>query len=70
MPLRRRLYVRNASDLAALDTARYAEFANVLIEHGVWVAGRGVWYTSAAHGDRELDAVLERAESALAAFIN
>ena len=62
--------VRNASDLAALDTARYAEFANVLIEHGVWVAGRGVWYTSAAHGDRELDAVLERAESALAAFIN
>lgn len=61
--------VSNASDLADLDTARYASFSDVLIDHGVWVAARGVWYTSAAHGDRELEAVLERAEAAFDAFL-
>jgi glutamate-1-semialdehyde 2,1-aminomutase len=53
--------------LRALDTERYKRFAVRLAEEGVWVAGRGVWYVSAAHGERELDAVLERSGRALAA---
>ncbi len=61
--------MHEAADLAALDTARYASFTDVLIEHGVWVAARGVWYTSAAHGDKELEAVTERTEAAFGAFL-
>ncbi|MFL6127476.1 MAG: aspartate aminotransferase family protein [Mycobacteriales bacterium] len=49
------------------DAARYARFARTLARHGVWVAGRGVWYVSAAHGQAELTAVLERVDAALAA---
>ena len=57
--------VRDARELAALDLAGYADFAAVLARHGVWVASRGVWYVSAAHGDRELEATLERVEAAV-----
>jgi glutamate-1-semialdehyde 2,1-aminomutase len=54
--------------LAALDRERYAEFARMLAEHGVWVAGRGIWYVSAAHTDRELNEVLDRVDAALQRF--
>jgi glutamate-1-semialdehyde 2,1-aminomutase len=47
------------------DAARYARLAHSLARHGVWVAGRGVWYVSAAHGEAELTAVLDRADAAL-----
>jgi glutamate-1-semialdehyde 2,1-aminomutase len=57
--------VRDFRDLGALDLDRYRAFARTLAEHGVWVAGRGIWYVSAAHGDRELDAALERVEEAV-----
>ena len=55
-------------DLARLDHARYAAFARELARAGVWVAGRGIWYVSAAHGQRELAAALERVDAALAGF--
>ena len=58
----------DARSLLELDGERYAEFAKVLVAHGVWVAGRGIWYTSAAHGDAELAAVLERADAAMRQF--
>lgn len=51
--------------LRGLDLARYERFAETLINHRVWVSGRGVWYVSAAHGDHELDAALTRFEAAL-----
>lgn len=51
--------------LQKLDLARYTELASVLVEHGIWVTGRGVWYVSAAHGPAELDAVLTRFKAAL-----
>jgi glutamate-1-semialdehyde 2,1-aminomutase len=54
-------------DVQALDTARYKRLAARLVEEGVWVAARGIWYLSAAHGERELEVTLERAERALAA---
>jgi glutamate-1-semialdehyde 2,1-aminomutase len=52
----------------ALDAARYAAFAHLLADHGVWVASRGVWMVSAAHSDQELPAALERLDAALKAF--
>jgi glutamate-1-semialdehyde 2,1-aminomutase len=51
--------------LASLDSEGYRKLAACLIEEGVWVAARGIWYLSAAHGEREVEATLERAEAAL-----
>ncbi|NEE01896.1 aspartate aminotransferase family protein [Phytoactinopolyspora halotolerans] len=58
--------IHDHSGLARLDLTRYAAFAQNLVSHGVWVAPRGIWYVSSAHGDRELAAALERFEAALA----
>ncbi|TDD70748.1 aspartate aminotransferase family protein [Jiangella aurantiaca] len=46
--------------LQQLDLARYEDLAEALVDHGVWVASRGVWYVSATHGPGELDAALTR----------
>ncbi|KAA9164936.1 aspartate aminotransferase family protein [Amycolatopsis acidicola] len=54
--------------LQQLDLARYEDLAGTLIDHGLWVAGRGVWYVSAAHGQKELDAALTRFDKALASW--
>lgn len=51
--------------LQALDLQRYSELAQRLANYGVWVAGRGIWYVSATHGEREKTAVLERLDAAL-----
>jgi glutamate-1-semialdehyde 2,1-aminomutase len=58
----------DAASLSELDTARYANFAEVVVDHGVWVTGRGIWFTSAAHGEDELNAVVERLDAAMGAF--
>ncbi|NED97887.1 aminotransferase class III-fold pyridoxal phosphate-dependent enzyme [Phytoactinopolyspora alkaliphila] len=55
--------------MARLDQVRYARFAEVLVDHGVWVAPRGIWYVSAAHSERELEVVLQRFEAALGDFV-
>lgn len=57
--------VRDWRELGALDLARYAEFAAVLARQGVWVAARGAWYVSSAHGEREFETTLERVEAAV-----
>ncbi len=58
--------VLRLADLARLDLARYNAFANVLAKHGIWVAGRGIWYVSTAHTDADVDQTLERFAAALA----
>jgi glutamate-1-semialdehyde 2,1-aminomutase len=58
--------VHDLRTLNTLDLGRYAAFATRLAEHGLWLAQRGIWYVSAAHGDEELADTLERLESALA----
>jgi glutamate-1-semialdehyde 2,1-aminomutase len=52
--------------LSGFDSARYARLAAALAESGLWVARRGIWYVSAAHGDRELAATMERVDQAMA----
>ncbi len=56
--------VTDYRSLQQLDLARYASLASVLVEHGVWVARRGVWFVSEAHGPAELDDALTRFEMA------
>jgi glutamate-1-semialdehyde 2,1-aminomutase len=51
--------------VAALDAEGYRGFAASLVQEGVWVANRGIWYVSAAHGEREVEATLERAGKAI-----
>jgi glutamate-1-semialdehyde 2,1-aminomutase len=57
--------VHDAGGLRRLDADRYRRLARRLIEAGIWVAARGIWYVSAAHGERELDVTLERVAAAL-----
>jgi glutamate-1-semialdehyde 2,1-aminomutase len=52
--------------LQRLDAERYRKLAQRLVDAGVWVAARGIWYLSAAHGRRELEVTLERAAVAFA----
>jgi len=51
--------------LRRLDLARYERLADRLVENGLWVARRGVWYVSAAHGQPELDEALRRFDASL-----
>ncbi|WP_035812774.1 aspartate aminotransferase family protein [Jiangella gansuensis] len=54
--------------LQQLDLAQYDRFSHHLVDHGIWVTGRGIWYTSAAHGPQELADALERFETAIATW--
>lgn len=56
--------VTDYRSLRQLDLNRYASLASVLVEHGLWVARRGVWFVSEAHGSAELDDALTRFEMA------
>ena len=60
------LDVYNYDDLQLLDQARYAKLAQLLVDEGVWVTGRGIWYVSAAHGTAEFDDTLQRFTRAIA----
>lgn len=57
--------VTDYRSLQQLDLPRYTSLAASLVEHGLWVAGRGVWYVSAAHGPDELEAALTRFDKTL-----
>ncbi|MFB9726998.1 aspartate aminotransferase family protein [Haloechinothrix salitolerans] len=52
--------VTDYRSLQELDLQRYASLASVLVEHGIWVARRGIWFVSEAHGPAELDDALTR----------
>ncbi|MFO7531737.1 MAG: hypothetical protein R6W93_04695 [Candidatus Limnocylindrales bacterium] len=54
--------------LQSLDAARYRLLAESLVDQGVWVARRGIWYLSAGHGIREIEVALDRSEKALSAL--
>ena len=54
--------------LQQIDQHRYRSLGRALIDAGVWVAYRGIWYVSAAHGERDVDETLERVDRAFAAF--
>jgi glutamate-1-semialdehyde 2,1-aminomutase len=51
---------------AASPAARAAALHRAFADAGIWTTGRGLWFVSAAHGEPEYQATLERAETALA----
>lgn len=53
--------------ISRLDLARYARFAQTLAGRGVWVANRGIWFVSTAHGESEFSDTLERVDAAFVA---
>ncbi len=57
--------VTDYRSLQRRDAGRYRRLAQLLVDEGVWVASRGIWYVSAAHRDREVDVTLERAAAAM-----
>lgn len=57
--------VTDFRSLGRLDAERYNQFTLTLIDQGVWLAGRGIWYLSAAHGEADIDETLERVEAAM-----
>jgi glutamate-1-semialdehyde 2,1-aminomutase len=57
--------VTDYRSLQTRDAALYRRLADALVAEGVWVARRGIWYVSAAHGVEEVEVTLERAEAAL-----
>lgn len=59
--------VTDYRSLGRLDADRYNDFTNALVDHGVWVANRGIWYLSAAHEETDIDETLERVETAMKA---
>lgn len=54
--------------LSKLDGSSYQTLVKALVDHGVWVAGRGIWYLSAVHDDTDIDETLERADAAMASL--
>ncbi len=61
--------VTDYRSLGRFDTERYNDFTNALVDHGVWVANRGIWYLSAAHEESDIDETLERVEATMKATI-
>lgn len=57
--------VTDYRSLQRCDSDQYRRFVRRLVDEGVWVASRGVWYVSAAHGDREVEVTVERAARAM-----
>lgn len=57
--------IHDYADLQHLDLQRYHQLTTVMAQHGLWVAGRGIWYVSTTHGDKELGTALDRLDAAL-----
>lgn len=60
-----RTIVKDYRDSLAYDTALFARFAQGLYRKGVRVIGRGIWYTSFAHTDDDIDQALAAAKEVL-----
>jgi glutamate-1-semialdehyde 2,1-aminomutase len=57
--------VREYRDTLAYDGALYGRFVSAMLEQGVRLIGRGLWYISAAHTSEHLDQALTAADSVL-----
>ncbi len=55
-------------ELAGSDPGRYERLASTLIDAGVWVARRGIWYVSAAHTSADVAETMERIDTAFREF--
>jgi glutamate-1-semialdehyde 2,1-aminomutase len=60
--------IRSCHQLQSTDQDEYGRLALSLIDNGIWVAYRGIWYVSAAHNQQDVSETVERIDSAFAAF--
>lgn len=62
--------VHDLRDMLKLDNQGYRTFTGLLAEAGVWVARRGIWYLSMAHGEAEVEQTLARVGKAMDDFVS
>lgn len=48
------------------DAAKYARFAEIMLDEGILVRPNGLWYVSTVHGDREVEDTLAAVDRSLA----
>jgi len=60
--------VRNYRDFAAVDRATMARLHAALLQRGVNIVPRGLWFLSATHSDADLTSTLDRFRDALASL--
>jgi glutamate-1-semialdehyde 2,1-aminomutase len=60
--------VRDYRDWVATDRAAMARLHALLLDRGVNVVGRGLWFLSTAHDDGDVDETVDRFADALAAW--
>lgn len=60
----------NYRDCLELDAAKYGEFTKGMLDRGVRVIGRGIWYISAAHTEQDIDHAINIAAEVLKAMKN
>jgi glutamate-1-semialdehyde 2,1-aminomutase len=53
---------------AATDLRGLQRFHSALMERGINTIGRGLWFVSAAHGQREIDETLAAVQDILSAW--
>lgn len=52
--------------VAHVDAAKYARFCELMLERGVRLIGRGIWYVSAAHTEEDVDTTVKAVEESFA----
>lgn len=57
--------IRDARDVAATDIEARNRFVAAMLDEGVRITSRGLFFLSTAHGDREIDLTLQAAERVL-----
>jgi glutamate-1-semialdehyde 2,1-aminomutase len=64
--------VRNFASASTSDTAAFARFHRAMLEHGVWLppSQYEAAFVSAAHGDQEVDLILQAARAAMKAVVS
>ncbi|MGC9199129.1 MAG: glutamate-1-semialdehyde 2,1-aminomutase [Acidobacteriaceae bacterium] len=64
--------VQDFASASTSDTAAFARFHRAMLEHGVWLppSQYEAAFVSAAHGDREVDLILQAARAALRAVVS
>lgn len=62
------LRVRDYRDTTRYDRARYARFCRAMLDHGVRLLNRGMWFVSTAHTEEDVRVTVAAAESSLKAL--
>ncbi len=57
--------VRDYRDTTRYDRARYVRFCRAMLDHGVRLTNRGVWFVSAAHTEEDIQKTAAAAEQSL-----